>query len=68
MVEDDKVFMHMVDELVAFSEHDPELADGIKWLDHESRRRNVSFYEMVFHVLNREDNDNKAKKWMRSRQ
>ena len=26
-------FRRMVDELVDFSEHDPELADGIKWLD-----------------------------------
>nr|AIE94427.1 hypothetical protein [uncultured marine thaumarchaeote AD1000_46_C12]AIE94495.1 hypothetical protein [uncultured marine thaumarchaeote AD1000_46_F05] len=30
----------MVDELVDFSEFDPELADGIKWLDAQAQKRN----------------------------
>jgi len=29
----------MVDELVEFSEHDPELADGIKWLDGQAQKK-----------------------------
>ena len=29
----------MVDELVEFSAHDPELADGIKWLDGQAQKK-----------------------------
>lgn len=60
-------FNRMVDELVEFSEFDPELADGIKWLDEQAQNKGISFYDMVFEVLYKHDIDSKAKKWMRDR-
>ena len=33
MPESKTFFTKIVDELVEFSEHDPELSDGLKWLD-----------------------------------
>ena len=44
-------FRKMVDELVEFSTHDPELADGIKWLDSQAQKKGITFYDMVFEVL-----------------
>ena len=41
----------MVDELVDFSEFDPELADGIKWLDMQAQKKGITFYDMVFDCL-----------------
>ena len=38
MVESQAFFSKMVDELVEFSEYDPELADGIKWLDDQAQK------------------------------
>ena len=35
-------FRRMVDELVDFSEHDPELADGIKWLDLQAQKKGIT--------------------------
>jgi len=57
----------MVDELIDFSEFDPELADGIKWLDTQAQEKGISFYDMVFEVLYRHDVDSKAKSWLSSR-
>ena len=48
-------FIKMVDELVAFSEHDKELADGIRWLDKLSQEQGISFYDMVFNILYQHD-------------
>lgn len=45
-------FTKLVDSLVFFSEYDPELADGLKWLDREAQKRDITFYEMVLNVLN----------------
>lgn len=60
-------FRNMVDELVEFSQYDPELADGLKWIDKEAQKRGIDFYEMTFIVLNRHDIDALAKEWLAHR-
>ena len=67
MLESHAFFSKMVDELVEFSEYDPELADGIKWLDGKAHKKGINFYDMVFEVLYQHDVNSKAKKWMQER-
>jgi len=67
VLEANSFFTNMVDELVEFSEYDPELAEGLKWLDGEAQKRGITFYEMVFDVLHRYDVDTKAKDWLANR-
>ena len=67
MLESHAFFTKMVDELVEFSQYDPELADGIKWLDDQAQKKGISFYDMVFEVLYKHDVNSKAKQWLNSR-
>ena len=67
MLESRTFFTRMVDELVEFSEHDPELSDGLKWLDGEAQKKGLSFYDMVYQVLYKHDVNSKAKEWLNSR-
>ena len=67
MLESQTFFTKMVDELVEFSEHDPELSDGLKWLDGEAQKQGLSFYDMVYQVLYKHDVNSKAKEWLNSR-
>ena len=67
MLHDSQFFCKMVDELVEFSEFDPELADGIKWLDDQAQKKGVSFYDMVFEVLYKHDINSKAKNWLNNK-
>ena len=67
MLESRTFFTKMVDELVEFSEHDPELSDGLKWLDGEAQKKGLSFYAMVYQVLYKHDVNSKAKEWLNSR-
>ena len=67
MLESQTFFTRMVDELVEFSEHDPELSDGLKWLDGEAQKKGLSFYDMVYQVLYKHDVNSKAKEWLNSR-
>ncbi|MBI4894141.1 MAG: hypothetical protein HY833_00150 [Candidatus Aenigmarchaeota archaeon] len=53
----------MVDDLVIFSEHDPELADGLRWMDSQAQMRGISIYEMVFNALCKHDIEKDARKW-----
>ncbi|MGD2106631.1 MAG: hypothetical protein PVH93_03395 [Nitrosopumilaceae archaeon] len=67
MLESHAFFSKMVDELVEFSEYDPELADGIKWLDDQAQKKGITFYDMVFEVLYKHDVNSKAKDWLKTR-
>lgn len=67
MIESHAFFSKMVDELVEFSEYDPELADGIKWLDVQAQKKGITFYDMVFEVLYKHDVHSKAKDWLSTR-
>ena len=67
MLESHTFFTKMVDELVEFSEHDPELSDGLKWLDGQAQKKWLSFYDMVYQVLYKHDVNSKAKEWLNSR-
>ncbi len=60
-------FVQVVDELVSHSQDDDELAAGIRWLDTQARARGITFYEMVFEVLYRNDIDERARSWMHTR-
>ncbi len=67
MLESHSFFTKMVDELVEFSEYDPELADGIRWLDEQAQKKGISFYDMVFEVLYKHDINSKAKNWLNNK-
>ena len=67
MMKSQNFFRKMVDELVEFSAHDPELADGIKWLDGQAQKKGITFYDMVFEVLYSHDVTSKAKNWLKTR-
>lgn len=67
MLEDHAFFTKMVDELVEFSEYDPELKDGIQWIDEQAFKKGISFYDMVFEVLYKHDINSKAKSWLNDR-
>ena len=66
MREQSQAFKLMVDDVVQFSKYDPELADGIKWLDGLAQKEGVSFYDKVYEVLYKHDAREKAKDWMKT--
>lgn len=67
MIESNSFFTKMVDELVEYGDFDPELKDGIQWLDQQAQKKGISFYDMVFEVLYRNDVKKKAKDWLSDR-
>lgn len=61
-------FASLIDELVESADQDPELADGIRWLDEQAQRRGVTIYDMAFEVLYRHGwSAGSAGAWLRGR-
>jgi hypothetical protein len=63
----DDQFVGIIDDLVVMSEGDGELADGLRWIDAQSRKHGISFYEMAMIILRKHLAERRAKEWMQSR-
>ncbi len=64
---DDEQFIKMVDEMVMSAEHDSELAEGLKWIDMQSRKQGLTFYEMALIILKKHVAEKRAKEWLKAR-
>ena len=60
----DEQFVEMIDDLVVMSESDSELAEGLKWIDMQSTRNGLTFYEMAMIILRKHMVERRAKDWL----
>jgi len=63
----DEQFRDIIDDLVVMSENDSELADGLRWIDSQSQKNGLTFYEMALIILRKHIAERKAKEWLQSR-
>jgi hypothetical protein len=63
----DDHFMEMIDDLVVMSEKDSELAEGLRWIDVQSQRNGLSFYEMAMIILKKHMAERRAKEWLKEK-
>jgi hypothetical protein len=64
---DDEQFIKMVDEMVMSAKHDSELAEGLKWIDMQSRKQGLTFYEMALIILKKHVAEKRAREWLKAR-
>ena len=60
----DEQFVEMIDDLVVMSESDSELAEGLKWIDLQSQRNGLTFYEMAMIILRKHRVERRAMDWL----
>ena len=63
----DDQFRDLVDDLVVMSERDTELAEGMRWIDAQSRKHGITFYEMALVILRKHLAERRAKDWLRNK-
>jgi len=54
-----------IDKVVELSDSDPELKDGIRYIDEQARKKGISFYDMMYEVFYKHEINQKAKKWVK---
>ena len=66
LVEADGVskFTSMIDDMVEFADFDPELKDAIAWVDEQSQKKGITFYDMIYEILQTHETQERAKEWM----
>jgi len=60
-------FTKLVDEFVILSDDDPELKDGLSFLDKEAHKRGITFYDMMYEVFLKHDQNKRVKEWMKDK-
>jgi predicted ATP-grasp superfamily ATP-dependent carboligase len=57
-------FTEVVDDLILASENDTKLAESIRWIDLQSQKNGISFYEMVYIVADKQLTKKRAQQWL----
>ena len=46
-------FIRVIDDLILTSENDTRLAESIRWIDLQSQKNGISFYEMIYTITDK---------------
>jgi hypothetical protein len=57
-------FTELVDDLILRSENDAKFAEIIKWVDVQSQKNGISFYEMVYIITDKQLTKKRAHRWL----
>jgi hypothetical protein len=63
----DDHFVELIDDLVVMSEKDSELAEGLRWIDVQSQKNGLTFYEMAMIILRKHMAERRAKEWLKDK-
>jgi hypothetical protein len=56
-----------VDGLILTSENDTKLAETIRWIDLQSQKNGISFYEMAYIIADKQLIKKRAQQWLMSK-
>jgi hypothetical protein len=57
-------FKRIVDDLILQSEKDVKLAESIRWIDLQSQKNNINFYEMAYCIADNQLSNRRAREWL----
>lgn len=62
------LFTRVIDDLILNSRNDTKLAETIKWIDMQSQKNGISFYEMAFIITDKQMTKKRAQEWLKSKE
>lgn len=60
-------FIKVIDDLILTSENDTRLAESIRWIDLQSQKNGISFYEMIYTITDKQLTKKRAQQWLISK-
>jgi hypothetical protein len=60
-------FTKVIDDLILTSENDTRLAESIRWIDLQSQKNGISFYEMIYTITDKQLTKKRAQQWLISK-
>jgi hypothetical protein len=60
-------FTGIIDDLILTSNNDTKLAETIRWIDMQSKKKGISFYDMIYIIADKQLTKKRAQKWLMSK-
>ena len=60
-------FIRVIDDLILTLENDTRLAESIRWIDLQSQKNGISFYEMIYTITDKQLTKKRAQQWLISK-
>jgi hypothetical protein len=61
------LFTRVIDDLILNSRNDTKLAETIRWIDMESQKNGISFYEMAYFITEKHMTKKRAEEWLKTK-
>jgi hypothetical protein len=62
------LFTRIIDDLILNSRNDTKLAETIRWIDMQSQKNGISFYEMAFIITDKQMTKKRAQEWLKTKE
>jgi hypothetical protein len=62
------LFARIIDDLILSSRNDTKLAESIRWIDMQSQKNGISFYEMAYIISNKQITKKRAQEWFKTKE
>jgi hypothetical protein len=62
------LFTRVIDDLILNSRNDTKLAETIRWIDMQSQKNGISFYEMAFIITDKQMTKKRAQEWLNTKE
>ena len=62
------LFTRVVDDLILRSLNDTKLAESIRWIDIQSQKNGISFYEMAYIITDKQMTKKRAQEWLKTKE
>ena len=60
-------FKRIIDDLILQSENDARLAESLRWIDLQSQKNRIGFYEMAYSIADKQLTNRRAREWLTAR-
>jgi hypothetical protein len=60
-------FTGIIDDLILTSDNDTKLAETIRWIDMQSKKKEISFYDMIYIIADKQLTKKRAQQWLMSK-
>jgi hypothetical protein len=61
------LFARTIDDLILSSLNDTKLAESIRWVDMQSQKNGISFYEMAYNIIDKHMTKKRAQEWLKTK-
>jgi hypothetical protein len=62
------LFARIIDDLILSSRNDTKLAESIRWIDMQSQKNGISFYEMAYIIIDKHMTKKRAQEWLKTQE